>query len=250
MITKPSDIDNPWRLFQAGKGEEAVSLLRERYMRNPTPGSSFSLGAALMWTEQYVAAHKHFHASLEKAKQLRMDSEKDYAFLGAAEWCVENYVSAIEHWQAGRTAPYAVLGVCIQTPMLLFIASTLRPELALNSDSIIGELREKLTDPRTGMWPGTLAQFVAGLTSIEAVQSSWIGTREQKEKGIYLDSRWKTDFYRELLSLHKGHSTVQRFKEAIARLTAPDSFTDWDEDAFVHLLRFPEFYIARIENRA
>lgn len=245
-----SDMDNPWLLLQVNRGDEALALLRERYLRKPTPGTSFALGAALMWVGEYAAAREHFQASLEKAKRLRMGSEEDYAFLGTAEWCSDNCMAAIRYWQAGRTAPYAILGVCIHSPMLLFVASVLRPELPLRTSAILDELKEKLADPRTKLWPGTLGQFVAGLTSIEAVQSSWIGTRERNENGIFQDYRWETDFYRELLHLHEGRITLQRFKEAMASLADPALCATWDEDAFVHLLRFSEFYIARHESRA
>ncbi len=227
-----------------------MALLRERHMRKPTPGTSIALGAALMWVGEYVAAREHFQASLEKAKRLRMSSEEEYALLGTTEWCMNNYVAAIGYWQAGRTAPYAILGVCIHSPMLLFIASILRPELPLNASAILDELREKLADPRTTMWPGTLGRFVAGLTSIEAVQSSWTGTREQNEKGMFLHCRWETDFYGELMHLHEGRIELPGFKEAMVNLADPTSCATWEEDAFVQLLRFPEFYIARHESRA
>lgn len=245
-----SDMDNPWHMLQANQGDAALALLRERFMRNPGPRTSIALGAALLWVGEYAAAGEHFQVSLEKAKRLRMGSEEDYALLGTAEWCRGNYMAAIRHWQAGKTAPYAILGVCIHSPMLLFIASILRPKLPLNTSAILDELTAKLADPRTKLWPGTLGQFVAGLTSIEAVQSSWIGTREQNEKGIFLNCRWITDFYRELLHFHEGRITLQRFKEAMVSLADPVSCATWDEDAFVHLLRFPEFYIGRHESCA
>jgi len=225
-------------------------MLRERYEQKPTPRNSIALGTALMWVGEYVTAREHFRSSLEKAKRLRMGSERDYVFLGAAEWCGDNYAAAVECWRAGRTAPYATLGVCIHSPMLLFVASKLRPELPLSTGAILDELREKLADPRTKMWPGTLAQFIAGLTSIEAVQSSWVGTREQNAKGVFPDCRWVTEFYGELLQLHEGRTTLQRFKQVMVRLAAPVQYATWEEDDFVHLMRFPEFYIARHESRA
>ena len=240
-----SNMDNPWHLLQSDRVDEALALLRERYLRQPTPGASMALGAALMWAREYAAVRDHLQGSLQKAKRLRMGSEEEYALLGTAAWCMDDHASAIRHWRAGKTAPYAVLGVCIHSPMLLFVASVLRPELPLNTDAILDEIREKLADPRTKIWPGTLGQFVAGLTNLEAVQSSWIGTREQNEKAIYLNSRWKTDFYGELMDLYEGRVTLPQFNAAMKRLTDPSSFTTWDEDAFIDLLRFSEFYIAR-----
>lgn len=242
------DTQNPWRLLQTNRGEEALAVLRERFMREQTPGYSISLGAALMWVEDYSAAREHFQTSLEKNKKRRMDSEVEYSLLGAAEWCRDNYPAAIRYWLAGRTAPSAILGVCIHTPMLLLMASILRPELPLNADATLGGLKEKLKDPRTKMWPGTLGQFVAGLAGIETVQSSWIGTREQNEKGVFANCRWITDFYRDLLHLREGHITPQQFKQTAATLADPAFCATWDEDAFVQLLRFPEFYIARHES--
>lgn len=244
------DTHNPWRLLQANQGDEAVALLREQFKRQPTPGYSLSLGAALMWVGDYGRAHEHFQASLHTAKQRRMGSELDYAFLGAAEWCTDNDSAAIRCWLAGRTAPYAVVGVCLQTPMLLLTGSILRPELPLNANAILSELKEKLKDPRTNTWPGTLGQFVAGLKSIEAVQSSWIGTREQNEKGILPTCRWITDFYRNLLDLREGQISPQQFKEAAATLASPTCRASSDEDEFVRLVRCPEFYIARHESPA
>jgi hypothetical protein len=244
------DTHNPWRLLQTNRGDKALALLRERFTQEPTPGNSISLGAALMWVGDYSAAHDHLQVSLENDKKRQMNSEVEYSFLGAAEWCRDNHPAAIRYWLAGRTAPYAVLGVCIHAPMLLWMASILRPELPLNADAILGELKEKLKDPRTNMWPGTLGRFVAGLAGIEAVRSSWTGSREQIEKGVFPHCRWKTDFYRNLLQLREGHITSQQFKQEAATLADPDSCATWDEDAFVQLLRFPEFYIARHESSA
>lgn len=249
MTGGQSHTDNPWRLLQANRGGEAVALLRERYKQKPTPGASIALGTALMWVGEFVTAREHFQSSLEKAKRQRMTSEEEYAFLGAAEWCRDNYAAAVECWRAGSTAPYAILGVCIHSPMLLFIASTLRPELPLDASVILDELREKLADPRTKMWPGTLAQYIAGLANIEAVQSSWTGTREQNAKGVFPDCRWITEFYEELLQLREGRTTLHRFKDAMVSLADPVRYSSWEEDDFVHLMRFPEFYVARHESR-
>lgn len=241
---------NPWQLLQANQGEKALALLRERFIREPTPRHSISLGAALMWVRDYGAAHEHLQASLKNTKKRRMDSEAEYSLLGAAEWCMDNHPAAIRYWLAGRTAPYAVLGVCIHAPMLLLIASILRRELPINAGAILGELREKLKDPRTNMWPGTLGRFVAGLTSIEAVRSSWAGTREQHESRTFSHCKWVTDFYIELAQLHEGKIAPQQFRQTAATLAKPTSWASWDEDAFVRLVRFPEFYIARHESPA
>ena len=245
MTPEQFDTDNPWRLLQLDRGGEAVEILRERYEQRPTPRNSIALGTSLLWVGDYVTARGHFRSSLEKANRLRMGSERDYAFLGTAEWCLDNCSVALECWQAGKAAPYAVLGVCIESPMLLFIASTLKPELPLNTSAVLDGLKEELSDPRTTMWPGTLAQFIAGLTSIEAVQSSWTGNREQNARGVFPDCRWKTEFYRELLQVHEGRTTLQRFRQVLANLVDPDRYSSWEEDDFIHLIRFPEFYISR-----
>lgn len=250
MTPQESHIDNPWQLIHAGKAREAVVLLQERYEQKSTPRTSIALGTGLMWAGEYVAAREHFRSSIEEAKRQRMSSEEDFAFLGTAEWCLDNDSVAVECWRSGMAAKYAILGVCIHSPMMLFIASILRPELQLKSKAILDELRERLADPRTKSWPGTLAQFVAGLTTIEAVQSSWIGNRDQNARRVFPDCRWITEFYGELLQFHEGRTTLQRFKQTIVSLTAPDQYSSWEEDDFVNLMRFPEFYIARHESHS
>lgn len=244
-----TETENPWILLRQNEGEKALSLLRERYENKPNPSTSLIWGSALMWTGDYRAAYKHFGLSLVNGKKMHIRSEVDYALLGAAAWCLGDCGSAIRHWQAGRTATHAILGVCLHSLLLLFTASVLRPELPLSPESALVELREKVKDPRTKFWPGTLAQYVAGPMPIEAVQASWVGNHDQNARGSLPACRWLTEFYKALLSFHQQKTRLEGFSQDMLRLTEPSHFCSWYEDDFTRLLRFPELYIARHECR-
>ena len=244
--------ENPWKLLRNNQITEALALFETKRAREKPPSYKRGLGEALLWTEQYESAAEHFAQSIEITKKFRMRSEGDYAYLGVARWCLGDFVVAATHWKAGVKAPYAIGGICTQTPLLLLTASVLNPDSFLRSEAE-QILRTKLSDPRAGEltehWPASLGKLAVGTISKEAMAAYWVRTTNLYEVVFEPERQWVTAFYEAVLDLGSGNMRTGEFRRLMRQRTAPSDFSEWELENWMHLVWSPEFYIARFEGR-
>jgi hypothetical protein len=240
--------ESPCNFMQHGDAEKALLLSKERHAREHSPSSYVQLGVAFLWIGDYEAATEHFERQIGGKEKPIVRSEGDYLYLGTARWCVADYTSAVKHWQAGIKAPYAVGGVCTHSPLLLILASILRSGLfdRTNAEEM---LSKKVNDPRAQYWPGTLAQYVAGLIDKDALEASWVGNISRYDQGVLPDRKWLTAFYKALLELGRGAMSESDFRQFLQTAVEPSQFESWKPLEFFSLTRHQEFYIARHEAR-
>lgn len=235
--------EDPWDLLRTGSAEQGLSIIRERYARDASPSHIMELGVAYMWLADYRAASDHFQNS---ARTSPTPTEDFLGFAGAAEWCLDNYSTAVGLWRAGLNAAYAAEGVCSRSPMLLLLASILRPELLPRREAE-EMLVEKAKNPRLKFWPGTLAQFMAGQIDRAALEASWVGNVAKYVRGVMPHAKWLTQFYEEILEFGRGGLSLTGVRTSL-RFMVDLSHAKWSEHFnFVHLLWNPEFFIARHE---
>jgi tetratricopeptide (TPR) repeat protein len=239
---------SPWKLVRENRLEEALEIFKKD--RGETPPYKPGLGQVLMCAGQYEHAARHFAESIGISKKLSTRSETDYAFLGAACWCLHDHSSALRHWRGGINEPYAIGGICTQTPLLLFAGSVLHPDYYNRADAE-EILRAKLSSARAGErtehWPASLGKFVLGGIPKEVMAAWWVRTTPLYEVVMERQRQWLTEFYEALLDLGCCKSTLQEFRLSMRRCTNQPAFADWELDQWEILMKMPEFYIARFE---
>jgi tetratricopeptide (TPR) repeat protein len=240
---------SPWKLVRENRLEEALEIFKKD--RGETPPYKPGLGQVLMCAGQYELAADLFGEAIETPqKGFQIRSETDYAFLGTARWCLQDYPSAFRHWRGGINAPYAIGGICTQTPLLLFAGSVLRPDYH-NRTEAEEILRTKLSDPRAGErtehWPASLGKLVLGTIPKGAMAAWWVRTTPLYEVVMEHHRQWLTEFYDAVLALSCSKVTLQDFRASMRRLTEPSRFSDWELNQWELLMRSPEFYLAQFE---
>jgi hypothetical protein len=242
-----------WSLLQDGNCERALSLLKEKNARNPSVRTNLAYGSALMWSGMYQDAADHFSHAIEASKSTKkpwMRGEPDYVLLGAANWCSGDYSRAIDNWRGGTNPPYANFGVALQTPMLMVVASILRPAICTKSEPI-GILHRKLAEPRVFSWLGSLARFAAGKIDSETLRHSTEQDIQQAVSRRAPDqgrtAHWLISFYEAVLHLEKGKTTAAEFHGLMQSMTRKADLEPFAANGFWLLATRGEFYIARHE---
>lgn len=239
---------SPWHLVRENRIEEALEIFRKDLSKGPEYG--IGMGQVLMRTGQYEAAIQHFEEAIGIPKRLPMRNESAYAFLGAARWCLGDYASAFQHWRNGINAPYAVGGICTETPLLLVVGSILRPDLFARTEAE-RILKSKVINPPAGKltehWPACLGKLVLGTIPKEAMAAWWVRTTNLYEAVMELDRPWLTHFYETALDLGGGRIATADFIVSMRQTTDESTFSDWGLAHWEHLMRRAEFYIARFE---
>jgi len=243
-----SEQDNPCYWMQRGDAQKALFLSLERHALEHSPSSHVQLGVALMWNEEFERATEYYLKQIEVSAKSMGTTEDDFLFLGAARWCAEDYASAVKYWKGGVKARYAIGGVCAHSPLMLLLASILRPGLFDRAQAELN-LAAKAKDPRAQYWPGTLAQYVASLIDNAALEASWVGNISRYEQGVLPDRKWLTAFYMALLELDRGGMSKSDFRQFLQTAVDPSQFELWKPSEFFSLTRYQEFYIARHEAR-
>jgi hypothetical protein len=213
------------------------------------------LGAAYLWVEDYQAAEKHFQHAIESARNV---GDTFYGMAGVARWCRDDAHAAVRHWSSGLDAPYAIGGIGIKLPLLLLMASVLRPTI-YPKDIAERILRERLKSPRAKGWPGSLAKFVLGLDSnVEHALAfkAWPisnleeAERKRREEASRRTREWLIRFYEHILEFGNGHLNPTQFKECMRGVTDVSTPEFSNELYFLSLIRNEEFFIARHETFA
>lgn len=238
-----------WDLLRQKHVEKALALLRAENDENPGMRASLGYGAALMWTGLYENAAVHFEKTIEDSRRTKNPmarSENHYSLGGAARWFLGDHRAAVKLWRLGVKAPYAVYGVCLESPLLLVLASILEPGLCDRAEAT-EMLRKKSSDPRVSAYPGTLAQFVAGTIDLAGLEASAERRAARYAQCLQRDRKWKIAFYRAVLDSGRCAVTSKDLQTLMKEMTEPGQFDDLDSLEFWNLTRCAEFYVARWE---
>src|SRR5215813_14230400 len=112
-----------WDLLRQGKIEEGLTVARTEHARDPHL-MKMDLGIAYLWTRDYQSAAEHFQHLID-IEPFTVD--KHFEMAGVARWCADDPKTAVEYWHEGVGSQFADSGVAITLPLLLFVASVLRP---------------------------------------------------------------------------------------------------------------------------
>jgi lipoprotein NlpI len=229
----------PWDLVRRGNVDEGLALMREGYARDPSPSHVMRLGVGYLWAKEYDAAWEHFEHAIERHPQ---SIAVFFGMAGAAKWCVGEPWAAVRVWESGLNSQYADGAGGVHLPLLLLVASTLRPASFSRSDAL-KILSKKAKDVRVNNWPGPIARYVLNLIDEGTLERQSIdgSNREASSR------KWLALFYKRILDLGIGTLNPQEFKELMRRM-ADTSEPDWsDEKEFLRLLWNEEFFVARHE---
>ena len=228
-----------WQLVRYGNAEEGLELMREAHRRDPSASHVMRLGAGYLWASNYKAAEKHFQDAI-RTHSFTISSF--YEMEGAASWCADDPDRAVRVWQEGLGSQFADAGVAIILPLLLFVASVLRPNV-FSRKKAEQILKKQLENPRAESWPGPLADFVLGRIDEEILEQRCVHKRERTT----LHRRWQAQFYEDVIEFARGNLEQTLFRGLMQR-TADTSRPEWAEEGnFLTLLWSPEFFIARHE---
>jgi hypothetical protein len=233
-------VKNQWKALQRGDLEQGLTLMQESFDSTPSPSTLVTLGLGYLWAKKYEAAWNHFQDWMHR---YQVSMEVYLALAGVARWCLDDTTAASESWKLGLRAQYVDMAGGIESPLLLWVGSILRPNDTLRREAaqILGD---KVKDPKARNWPGALAQFV--LNQIDE-SSLYERSKERLSGKTPPRSRWVIAFYKHVRELERGGLDAGDFKQMMRGLV-DISAPEWSEEQdFLQLVRNVEFYIARHE---
>jgi len=214
--------------------------MQESFDGTPNPSTLVTLGLGYLWAEKYEAARIHFQDWMHR---YGVTADAYFALVGVAQWCLDDVIAASESWKLGLGAQYVDMAGGIESPILLWVASVLRPNDTLRREAA-QILEKRVRDPKVRHWPGPLAQFVLGQIDERTLDERSI---ERLSRGISPRRKWHLAFYRHVLALERGGLSLNDFQMEMRKLV-DTSTSEWsDEENVLQLVRNPEFYIARHE---
>ena len=240
------DSYEPWKLLQRGDFADAVAIFRDRYSSKRGPGRKRGLGEALMWTGDYSTSAEHFRDAIArdaKHQGCNASSEENFGFLGAAEWCLGEYAVAIKSWESGIKAAYSIGGCGTHCPLLLLLASILRPHL-YGRERAEKILFKRLNGKRAAGWPASEARFAVGLIDKKALEASWPSTPPLNIRLLGPEAEWKRDFYRAARDLAAGTISLEDAKQTWRNLSERSRYISGEVKDFYSVISIPEFFIA------
>jgi hypothetical protein len=233
-------VTDQWEALMRGDVERGLTLMQESFNETPTPSTLVTLGLGYLWVEKYDVARNHFQDWMDR---YRVTSDAYFALIGAAQWCLDDTIAACGSWKLGLGAQYIDMAGGIESPLLLWVGSILRPNDTLRREAT-QILREKVKDPTVRHWPGALAQFV-----LHQIDESHLEERstEHLSQKIPPRRKWQVAFYKHVLELKRGGKSTGD-TDGTMRGLVDTSGSAWSQDKdFLQLVRNPEFYIARHE---
>lgn len=244
------DVYQPWKMLQRGEVAEALAIFRDQYSATLGPRRKRGLGEALLWAGDCSASAVHFRDAISRTEShqgYNASNEEDFAFLGAAEWCSGDYEAAIKAWGSGIKAIYSIGGTRTHCPLLLLLASTLRPDLHRR------ERAEKILFKRLNTriakgWPASEARYAAGLIDEKELEASWPVTPPMNIRLLGPEAEWKRDFYRAVRNLAAGATTMDNARQTWRSLSEPSQYESGEVKDFYSIISIPEFFIARHES--
>jgi hypothetical protein len=232
--------NNKWELIRRGDAELGLSLMREDYNREPTPSHIVTLGVGYLWTEQYQSAWVHFQFAMQRYP---FTNDIFFGMAAVAKWCIDETDAAVMSWKSGLEVQFADAAGGVHIPLLLWVASVLRPN-SFSSSNAIQLLKKRVDDPRVKNWPGAIGQFV--VNQIDEL-TLYERSTERISRKVPARQKWLIAFYKCVLGFERESMNLDEFKVTMQRMV-DTSAPEWaEEGTFVQLLRNPEFYIARHE---
>ncbi len=242
MASTPIRFKTQWLALRRGDIEQGLTLMQESFEGNPTPSTLMTLGLGYLWAKKYEAARDHFQQWMNR---YGVTADAYFALMGAAYWCLDDDIAASGSWKLGLDAQYIDMAGGMHSPLLLWVASVLRPDDALRRDAA-QILRKKVEDPKVRHWPGPLAQFVLNQIDEDTADERLRPRLSQQTPPRY---KWQIAFYRHVLALERGDLGAHDLVGTMRNLV-DTSAPEWlEEEDFMQLVRSPEFYIARHEAR-
>ena len=226
--------------MRRGDVEQALALMREGYACDPSPSHAMRLGVGYLWAKEYQAAWEHFQLAIQRHPN---SIAAFFGMAGAAKWCMDEPDAAVMIWKSGLNAQYADGAGGVQLPLLLSVASILKPSVLSRSEA--GQiLAKKAQDSRMNNWPGPLAMFVLNSIDVRALEARSIqsGSREAPPH-----RKWLVSFYRGLLEFDRADLKLREFEELMRRMVDTSDPKWAEERSFLRLLWSEEFFIARHE---
>ncbi len=244
-------IEQGLALLQAGDSEAGLSRMKIEYSKSPRNSRArLWYMAALLWTGDY----KSVSEELERVITVGLFSthqpggEKDYALMGAARWCLGDYQTAVQIWNQGVNACGCTFGCCVQTLMLLNVASTVKPGVCCNVELRDIMLR-RTANPRVRGWLGDLARYSADIITLADMARSLRAEEEaavaNNSESVEKYANWMLAFYQSLKQRKQSLLTSSQFNSLMESMAAPDRFANWNPESFAGLIKRPELYIAR-----
>lgn len=225
--------------LKAGMHGEAMEELKRDTAYQRIPASlMINVGVAHMWAGEFQSALAHFG----EAAQSRDATDILYGMAGSAAWCLGQAELAIEYWRKGVNPDYAVAGANTRTPLLLFMASVLKPQI---SSRRVAEdlLAAKSTEWRIKNWPGPIAEFILGKANEETVRRS--GGNPRTEGQLMPYQTWQFEFYKLLSAAVAGEMPPTALKGTLHTAINVSGSDCLEGLNFFNFLRLEEFYIAR-----
>jgi hypothetical protein len=136
-------VERQWALLRQGDVAQGLTLMREAFEGTPTPSTLVTLGLGYLWAGKYETAWNHFQDWMQR---YRVTMEAYLALAGVARWCLDDPIAASESWKLGLGAQYIDMAGGIRSPLLLWVASILRPDGVLRREAV-QILGEKVEDP-------------------------------------------------------------------------------------------------------
>ncbi|MGA9129550.1 MAG: hypothetical protein WB425_15550 [Terracidiphilus sp.] len=233
-------IENQWDLVRRGDVEQGVALMRENYGRDPSPSYIMELGVGYLWTEKYKAAWEHFQYAMQRHP---LTTDVFYGMSGAARWCIGEPDAAVSSWKTGLDAQFADAAGGVHLPLLLWVASVLRPNVLSSREAIV-LLEKRVKDPRVKNWPGALAQFVLNIIDEKTLEERSI---ERINRIISPRRKWMIAFYKCVVELERSDLSREEFNVLMGEMS-DTSISEWSQERnFLSLLWNEEFFIARHE---
>jgi hypothetical protein len=231
-------VDTPWDLMRAGNQTEALRRLREANEQRDATSEIIELGVAHLWLMDYSAAVEHFESANRRYPK---HTDVFYGMAGIAKWCLNEPREAVGQWRLGLDCRFADAAGGVGLPLLLFVASILRPDVMTRVEAE-DVLRTRADDARIRIWPGPLAQFVLGRIDEAGCRRMCAGINESDT----MLRRWRTDFYVGVLEHARGNPGRSRELMRRTATTFDDDF-DLTKKHYLGKLWNEEFFIARHE---
>jgi hypothetical protein len=226
-------------MLRSGRADEALRQLRDACDEKDSSSRIIELGVAHLWVENYIAAWEHFCAANERYPN---KISAFYEFAGVAKWCLGEFLAAVDEWRMGLTCEFADSAGGARLPLLLFVASVLKPGVLARTD-VEKLLTVRADDRRVRNWPGPVVQFVLGRIDETAFRAASVGRNEVDT----LLRNWRADFYLGILEYVRGNTG--RFRELMRKTanTTDDDFDLTKRQRYLRKLWHAEFFIARNE---
>jgi hypothetical protein len=222
-----------WTLLETGKFDQGIEKILTSYPSTPTPSEIMELGVAYLWAGKFHRASVHFNEAAEKYSP---STSSFFAMAGTSNWCLNDFSGAVRLWERGLRADFQdTAGLGVKLPLLLFICSVLQPHY-FDRDKATSMLADRSKDSRISTWPGPVALWLVN----PRLPNDYLTSLKTDEPLPHRD--WLARFYS---LIRKSNADGRTARKDFLHLTANIRLTFPDEDSFLSILWYEEFFIAR-----